>query len=264
MSRIIRKLRKNKDVTKYKIKKAKSTVLKLAIVMINFIFATFAWFTFTKVLNPQVDVHVSAWQVDFKDDAGNLENSIDFDLVGTFYPGMEDFVKEIEIENLGDRAASIGYEIETLKILGQEYQIKQTAEAGDSEYTLYVSETEDTTAGITVVKLLNDTEKFPFEITLTYTTEIGIKNPAKEQQNKGTFEIRLTWPYEITTIPSELPDDIEEGLIDDEILQELNLRKNILDTKWGYKIANFYENLEDDSEEHGIDIALQALAKQII
>ena len=184
--------------------------------------------------------------------------------VGTFYPGMQDYVKEIEIENLGDRAASITYKADKIKILGQEYQIKKTVEEGDSEYTLYISETTDETAGVKVIKLLNDSSKYPFEITLTHSSEINIKNINDATQNKGSFEIRFSWPYEITTLPAVLPDDLEEGLTDEQILEELNKRKNTLDTTWGYRIANFYENQEEGDTTQGIEITLQAIAQQII
>ena len=94
----LRRFRKNKEVTKKKIKKAKSTTLKLSLIMLNFIFATFAWFTYTMILNPYVDVNISAWQVDFKDNDSVLGTDMQFQ-VGNFYPGMDDYVKNIQIVN---------------------------------------------------------------------------------------------------------------------------------------------------------------------
>lgn len=258
-----RRFRKNKDVTKKKINKVKSTTLKLALIMLNFIFATFAWFTYTMILDPTVDVNLSAWQVDFKDDDSVLGTNMQFQ-VGTFYPGMEDYVKNIDIVNLGDRAASISYEIGELKILGQEYQIKEEAEEGDSEFTVYKSEITDTTTGIKTIKLLNNSSKFPFEIVLTHSTQIDIENPNDENQNKGYFEMRFTWPYEITQLPEVLPDDLSEDLTDEEKIEELNSRKTVLDTKWGYDIANFYNAQEEGETQQGIEITLQVIAKQII
>lgn len=241
----IRKFRKNKDVTKKKINKIKSATLKLSLIMLNFIFATFAWFTYTMILDSKVDVNVSAWQVDFKDNDSILGTDMQFQ-VGNFYPGMDDFVKNIEIINLGDRPATITYEIEQLKILGKEYQIKETAEAGDSQYTVYKSEVTDNTTGMKTIKLLNNTAKFPFEIVLTHSIQIDIANPEVAEQNKGSFEIRFTWPYEINGTEAEIA------------------AKNSLDTKWGYDIANFYQSQEEGDTEQGIEITLQAVAKQII
>ena len=205
----IRRFRKNRKDNEQKFNKVKSTTLKLSLIMLNFIFATFAWFTYTMTLDNSVDVYVSAWQVDFKDGDGTLGNAMQFQ-VEEFYPGMDDYTKTIEIENLGDRAASISYEIGTLKILGQTYTIKEavaettddenveTVAEEDSDYVLYKSETLDETTGMKIVKLLNNSEKFPFEIVITHSIEIGIEDLDDETKNKGSFKIAFTWPYEIT------------------------------------------------------------------
>lgn len=247
----IRKFRKNKKVTEEKLNKLKSTSLKLALIMLNFIFATFAWFTYTIILNPAVDVNVSAWQVDFKDNDTVLGTSMQFQ-VGNFYPGMDDYTKQIEIINLGDRAANITYRIDKLKILGQEYQIKETAEEGDSKFTVYKSETINNATGVTTIKLLNDSTKYPFEIIVTHSATIDIKNDSNLEQNKGSFEIRFTWPYEVIVAEGETAD-----------AEQIEV-KNALDTKWGYDIANFYETQQEGDTTQGIEITLQAIAEQII
>lgn len=241
----IRRFRKNRNATEQKINKVKSAILKLSLIMLNFIFATFAWFTYTMMLNPTVDVNVSAWQVNFTDTTGSLGTSMQFQ-VGEFYPGMEDYKKEIQIENLGDRGANITYQIGKLKILGQPYTIKEAPEEGDTEYTVYASETIDEETGMAVIKILNNSSKFPFEIVLTHTPEIGIENPENPNQNKGTFEICFTWPYEITGTEEEIE------------------AKNNLDTQWGYNIANFYQTQQEGDNTQGIEIELQAVAEQII
>lgn len=241
----IRRFRKNRDATEQKFNKIKSTILKLSLIMLNFIFATFAWFTYTMMLDPTVEVNLSAWQVDFKDTTGSLGTSMQFQ-VGEFYPGMTDYKKEIQIENLGDRAANITYQIEKLKILGKPYTVKQTPQEGDAEDTLYASETTDEETGMAVIKILNDSSKFPFEIILTHTPEIGTENEENPNQNKGTFEICFTWPYEITGTEEEIE------------------AKNNLDTQWGYNIANFYQTQQEGDNTQGIEIELQAVAEQII
>ena len=250
----IKRYRKKRIESKQKTDNFKSAILKLSLIMFNFMFATFAWFTYTKILNPAVDVNVSAWQIDFKDDNPTndvLGTSMEFQ-VGKFYPGMADYTKEIEIINLGDRDASISYKISALKILGEEYTIKTTPEEGDSEEDkiVYKSETVDATTGEKTIKLLNDSAKYPFEIIITHSDEIGIANPSDENNNKGNFKIRFTWPY-VLIVPEG------ETATEEQITQ-----KNTLDTKWGHDIANFYEQ-EGDSAK-GIEIQIQAIASQII
>ena len=201
----LRRFRKNKDVTRKKIKKAKSATLKLALIMLNFIFATFAWFTYTMILNPTVDVNVSAWKIDFKDDTATLGSSMSFE-IGKFYPGMdeENFSKQLNIINLGDRPASIEYEITNFKILGQTYQIKETAQPGDTEYTVYKSveniyKVDENGNQLTdnlgnpilekyVVKLLNNSNKYPFEIMLTYSAVALNMKPVNLACNKLTTD----------------------------------------------------------------------------
>lgn len=245
----IRRYRKKKIESQNRVNKLKSAVLKLSLLMLNFMFATFAWFTYTKILNPIVDVNVSAWQIDFKDNEDVLGTSLQF-AVGNFYPGMDDFTKEIEIINLGDRPASLTYQIDNLKILGQEYIIKETPEEGDSEYTVYKSETTDSTTGITTTKLLNNSSKYPFEIILTHSILVDIANASDTNQNKGNFEIRFTWPYELVA---------EEG---ETIEEEQILTKNTLDTQWGHDIASFYDTQPEGT--NGIEITVKAVARQVI
>ena len=275
----LRRFRKNKDVTSKKIKKIKSTTLKLALIMLNFIFATFAWFTYTMIVNPAVDVEVSAWKIDFKDDTATLGSSMSF-AIGKFYPGMkrENSSKQLNIINLGDSPASLEYEITNFKILGQTYRIKETAQPGDTEYTVYKSveniyKVDENGNQVTdnlgnpildkyVVKLLNNSNKYPFEIVLTYSAQIEIPHPDYPEQNKGSFEIDFVWPYEIT----ELPEDFAENMTEEEknqMLENLNTAKTTLDTKWGYDIANFYKEQHNENVP-GIELTLQVIAKQII
>jgi len=277
----IRRYRKKRIESKKKADQLKSAVLKLSLIMLNFMFATFAWFTYTKILNPAVDVNVSAWQIDFKDGDSVIESSMSFE-VGNFYPDMEDYIKEIQMLNLGDRAASIEYEIGTLTILGQPYTIKTATEAGDDpESTVYksvetiykVDESGNTITDIDgnpikdkyVEKLLNNSTKYPFEIVITYPAEIS---RATAEANAGNFEIRFTWPYEVTEIPESRQEELEglegEALTQkqEEILEELNTTKTTLDTQWGYKIADYYKTYGNSAK--GIEISLEIIAKQII
>ena len=263
----IRRFRKKRKEAARKINKAKSAVLKLSLIMLNFIFATFAWFTYTMILNPRVDVNVSAWQVDFKDSDGTLGTTLQFQ-VGNFYPGMEDVTKQIEIVNLGDREASIGYRIDRFSILGQVYRIEYTeqedpesedevavvnSEAEDEEEpvekVLYATEYIDEETGLKVTKLLNSEGlmEFPFEINITHSPTIGIEDPYDETKNKGSFEIRFIWRYEITGTAEEIE------------------AKNQLDTQWGHDIADFYSKQEGAEETlPGIELEIQAIAEQII
>lgn len=243
-----RRLRKNQETTKKNINKIRSLILKLSLVMLNFIFATFAWFSYSMNLDATVDVKVSTWKVDFKDDTTSITGEEIQLQLDTIYPGMDTYSKQINIENLGERAATLSYEVTLLKILGNEYVIKDTVSADDSEYTVYKSETA-IAGGKKQIKLLNDSTKFPFEITITISTnELGVYSESNPNQNKGNFKIDFEWPY-------ELPDSATE---------EEKEQKDALDTKWGYDTAIFYEGLPAGDTTKAVEVTVQTTVKQII
>lgn len=238
----LRRLRKNKDKILSQKNKAKKTLFKIAFISINLIFTTFAWFAYTRILQNDVDLNVSAWKMDFKSNNETLENIVQFQ-AENLYPGMTDYIKDIEISNLGDKRASVSCEIMDLKILGTAYEIKDTREEGDSSNTVYKKET--TENDVSTIKVLNDQTRFPFEIIIKYDQKIYSQEDSLDK-SKGNFQIRATWPYEIAGA---------EG-IDEE--------RNNLDTTWGYNVANFYKNATEGEQKHGIEVTLKVIAKQIL
>ncbi len=276
----LRRLRKNQEKNKRKANKVKSLILKICLLLFNFIFATFAWFVSSIILETNVDVNIAAWEVDFKNNQESLANTLQFN-VENFYPGMDEQTKEIEIINLGEKKANITYTVEKLQLLGKEYFVRDLLadepqgedlpadepQGGedipideplekepiptDPEYTLYQSKT--TEDNVTVVRLFNNEEKYPFEILLTYTEVIYSEEDvekAKEEgnvlSNVGNFEIKLIWGYTIT-----------ENDVEDEA-------RNELDTLWGYKIANYYNSLEEGDVTQALEMSLKVNARQII
>ena len=57
----LRRLRKNQEKNKRKANKVKSLILKICLLLFNFIFATFAWFVSSIILETNVDVNIAAW-----------------------------------------------------------------------------------------------------------------------------------------------------------------------------------------------------------
>lgn len=232
----LRVLRKE-DYGKNIIKHIRANAKRIVALILTLIFSAFAWFSYVRVLDNDIKLHVSTWKIEFKSDE-ELVNSVEIS-VDHFYPGMEDIVKNINISNLGEKNAKITYDIKKLSILGNEYIIKDTKEEGDSVYTVYKSES--ILDGIKTVKLLNDSTKFPFEIILTFNESI---NSQAETNNEGYFNTKLTWPYEI------------EGTEDEKKI------KDNLDTQWGYKIAGYYEANVDS--QYGLELIININASQVI
>lgn len=231
--RVLRKEEYGRNIVKH----IKANIKRIIALILTLIFSAFAWFSYMRVLESDVNLHVSTWKIEFKSDE-ELVNSVEIS-VDHFYPGMEDIVKNINISNLGEKNAKITYDIKKLSILGNEYIIKDTKEEGDTINTVYKSET--TIDGIKTVKLLNDSTKFPFEIILTFNEAI---NSQAETNNKGYFNTRLTWPYEI------------EGTEDEKKI------KDNLDTQWGYNIAEYYKANVDNI--YGLELMININANQAI
>ena len=193
----------------YKICK-KIKIRNLVILILLLTFNTYAWFIYVSKVSTELTVSVSSWNVEFTTSGGQASKDLIID-VGYIYPGMEDFEETIEVRNKGKTKAELSYEIKSLKIMDENYEV-----------------TED--SGLTSEELENkiDTE-YPFKITV----ELDDSGLAVED-GIGTFKIKVVWPY-------------ESG--NDE-----------LDTLWGNKAYEFYENNPDGK---AIVLKIELTAQQL-
>ena len=83
------------------------------------VISTFAWISYTKILDTNLDLHIVAWNLEYTPTLGE-NNTVQFD-VATLYPGMQTQIKTLTIRNNGEVTANMNYSIETLSILGTEY-----------------------------------------------------------------------------------------------------------------------------------------------
>ena len=234
----LRNLRR-KEETKITIKNVKVSVRRLWLVMLTFIFATFAWMAYMRYLQPNALIHVAAWKIEFIDDTGQeISNSVDIN-VENLYPGMDDYNKTIYINNLGEKDSDIDYNITELNLLGNVYNIKNEGEEeeSDSEYTIYKKTVVEN--GIKKVTLFNNASKYPFEIYIENNTLVE----AETQDEEGNFKITVNWPYEITGTESQIK------------------QKDELDTLWGYNISKYYKSLQNE-DKYALKISLDINAKQ--
>jgi len=93
-------------------------------------------------------------------------------VVERIYPGMETFERIVEVSNRGEMTAQLDYEIESLKIMDEYYEV------GQSGLTSSAVET----------RMANN---YPFTILIE-------KNDANLTPGSGTgyFKITVSWPYE--------------------------------------------------------------------
>lgn len=152
------------------IKKIKLRNLIILVVLLAF--NTYAWFIYTTKVSLDLTAHVSAWDVEFVSKEGGITSNMRIE-VERVCPGMDNFEKIIEVNNRGEVGATLSYEIESLKIMGN---------------TLEVSET----SGLTSEDIENKMKtEYPFKINIEKDDE-GLVNGT----GNGSFRITVEWPFE--------------------------------------------------------------------
>ncbi len=152
------------------IKKIKLRNLIILVVLLAF--NTYAWFIYTTKVSLDLTAHVSAWDVQFVSKEGGITSNMLIE-VERVCPGMDNFEKIIEVNNRGEVGATLSYEIESLKIMGN---------------TLEVSET----SGLTSEDIENKMKtEYPFKINIEKDDE-GLVNGT----GNGSFRITVEWPFE--------------------------------------------------------------------
>ena len=155
----------------YKICK-KIKIRNLVILLLLLTFNTYAWFIYVSRVSTELTVSVSSWNVEFSTSGGQATKDLIID-VGYIYPGMEDFEEIIEVRNKGKTKAELSYEIKSLQIMNENYQV-----------------TED--SGLTTEEIENKLNtEYPFKISV----ELDDSGLAVEN-GIGTFRIKVEWPYE--------------------------------------------------------------------
>lgn len=144
----------------------------LIILLLLLAFNTYAWFIYTSKVSVGLTASVSSWNVEFTTLEGEVTTEMEID-VERIYPGMETFEKIIEVYNRGETGANLSYEIKSLKIMDELYEV-----------------TED--SGLTSEDIENKIEQeYPFKIIIE-KDESGLST----ENGKGTFTIKVEWPYE--------------------------------------------------------------------
>lgn len=145
-----------------------STLLLLLVTLCS---STFAWFLYATKVSVGITAHIEAWNILFTNENNEISELINFE-IPNLYPGMEDYNDSIEIINLGEKNASVEYEIVRVSILGVNYNIDGTTLTSDQM----------------VNNLASD---YPFKI------NISLENSTIEAgSGRTTFSLSTVWPYE--------------------------------------------------------------------
>ena len=157
------------DILKIMFKRVRVSTLLLLV--ITFASTSFAWFIYSTKVTAGISAHIESWQILFTDGQTELSEYINF-VIPNFYPGMENYSDQINVVNMGERQASIRFEIVSVSILGTDYICNDT----------------DLTSDMMVSRLANN---FPFHITFGLTN-----NTIDNNHGTTTFSINTSWPYE--------------------------------------------------------------------
>ena len=149
-----------------KIVKIKNIVILILILSFN----TYAWFIYATRVSSSLTVHISSWNVEFTIGEDETVTNILIE-VERIFPGMEPYEQYVTVKNKGEIKAKLDYEVRTLKIMDEYYEIGEELSSADLEN-----------------KMKTD---YPFEINISANdTELA------EGTGTGSFLITVDWPFE--------------------------------------------------------------------
>lgn len=150
----------------------KVKIKNLIILIFLLIFNTYAWFIYATRVSADLSVHVSSWNVEFVTGEGDITTNIEI-VVDRIYPGMETFERTIEVHNKGETKAVLDYEIESLKIMDDTYEVNEET-------------------GLTTQDIENKIKtEYPFKINIEKND-----NQLEQGSKDGYFKITIEWPFD--------------------------------------------------------------------
>ena len=153
-----------------RVKHLKLNILSLFFVAVSLLSITLAWFAYSGVARTATEVNVKAWYIEFSKDNKKVSNEIVLSL-NDVYPGMEQVVEKVKIDNLGDTDAKLNYTIDSARILDEDLKSEETS-------TLEIED-----------KLSHD---YPFHINISLSKDF-VK---ADENDTSEFEVSVSWPLD--------------------------------------------------------------------
>ena len=154
---------------KIKHKHLKLNILSLFFVAVSLLSITLAWFAYSGFANTATEMDVKAWYIEFEKDSKPVSNEIVLSL-NDVYPGMEQVVEKVNINNLGDTDAKISYSIDSARVLDEELKTKDTS-------TVQVED--------------QLSHNFPFHVNISLN-----KDFVKSKDDTSEFDVSVSWPLD--------------------------------------------------------------------
>ena len=178
----MRKRHKEKLTRKQRRIKNRVTIRTLFLLAITLIFNTYAWFLYVTTVSSSITAHVDSWHVQFKVDDEIVEHEFPIN-IDHAYPGMANHVKTVSIINDGEKDASIGYVIKSVRIFDQLYVATDQLDTGETVPT--------GATGMQSSALLNKIQNdYPFYLNIESSEDVV------SADDEGTLTITFAWEYE--------------------------------------------------------------------
>ncbi len=143
----------------------------LILLLITFSSTTFAWFVYATKISAGITAHIDSWNILFTAQ-DNLISEYVYFTIPDMYPGMTEYSDGVSAYNLGDKQATIYFEVVSARILGVNYYVDENTLTSDM--------------------LINQLAgSYPFKITLSLTSETLTPNSGRTY-----FSLNVRWPYE--------------------------------------------------------------------
>lgn len=206
---------------------------RVVLLIFTLIMTTFAWITYSKILLPNLKIHINSWNISIYVDNNKNGVAEESELVANkddlltiqpfeMYPGMNQDVMDVIIRNNGETPSTIDYIISDIKFLGQTYSIQEDAEAyraaNPDSYCLQKNTYEDY-GGIVTYKLINEESIIPFEFIIENS---GVIDGGAD----GYLKVKAVWDA-----------TLEEGATQTQIDA-----KDELDGKWGFDLTKYAQD----------------------
>lgn len=176
------KSKKNKRKIIWKVIKKKLTPQYLLLLIILLVSNSFAWFIYSTQVSSNVQVHVKAWKVEFKNADTPIDQYVNVNITNA-YPGMTDFSQTITAYNESEVEAGLSYTIMSVNLMGT--QIKTVEGVNADGGTLTGSEP---TSAQLATQLANN---YPFKINVAMTSD-----SLASGTGTGNFVISMTWAFD--------------------------------------------------------------------
>ena len=155
----------------------KIKIRNIIVLIVLFAFNAYAWFIYTTKVSMNLTAHVTSWDVEFVSEQGGIVSEITVS-VERVYPGMETFERIIQVNNRGDMEARLSYDVRSVKVMDEYYEIGQIPQGETEELTS--DDLED---------IINN--NYPFKISIEKDeSELSAENGV------GYFTITVEWDYE--------------------------------------------------------------------